>query len=255
MILTNVLALKDNYIWILYDKNNSCIIVDPGESNLVIKTIIQKKLNPQAILITHYHRDHVDGVKNIVKKYPKIIVFGPKKEKNYSIHQIVKGGDKIHLLENDIDVISTPGHTLNHISYYLKPYFFCGDTMFSAGCGRVFQDNYLSMYYSIQLINSFPDDTILCCSHEYTLSNLIFSMNFLPEDNNLKHYYRKVQKKIFLKKNIFPFYLYNEKKINIFLRTDDFILKKMMGFKKNKDSFEIFCYLRKNKDLFGAKRD
>lgn len=255
MILTNIFALKDNYIWILYNKSNSCIIIDPGISNLVIKKISEKKLNPKAILITHYHKDHIDGVNEILKKYPKITVFGPKNTKNYNIHKIVKGGDKINLLANDIDVISTPGHTLNHISYYLKPYLFCGDTIFSAGCGRVFKNNYLNMYHSIQLIRLFPGNTILCCSHEYTLSNLIFSMNFLPKDHNIKRYYKKVQKKIFLKKNIFPFYLYNERKINIFLRTDDFYLKKWIGFQKNKDSFEMFCYLRKSKDLFGAKRD
>ena len=253
MILTNILALKDNYIWMLSQKNNFCIIVDPGVSNLVIKKIHQKQFNPKAILLTHNHPDHTAGVKKILKKYPKIIVFGPQETQNNNVHQIVQGGDKIYLLENNIDVISTPGHTLGHVSYYLKPYFFCGDTIFSAGCGRVFQDNYLSMYNSLQLIKSFPDQTILCCGHEYTLSNLMFAMHFLPKEKNITNYYKRVKEKIILKKNIFPFYLYHEKKINIFLRTDNCILKKSIFFKKS--SFEIFCYLRKIKNFFGAKRD
>ncbi|QIQ41279.1 MAG: hydroxyacylglutathione hydrolase [Buchnera aphidicola (Aphis urticata)] len=255
MILTSITALENNYIWILYDKNNSCIIIDPGVSKIVIKKIVKKKWKPKAILLTHHHQDHIGGVKNILKIYPKIIVFGPQETKKFNVHKIIQGGDTIHLLEKDIDIISTPGHTLGHISYYLKPYLFCGDTIFSAGCGKVFQNNYISMYNSIQLIKSFPGNTILCCSHEYTLSNLNFSMYCLPKDKNIKYYYKKVQKKIFLRKNIFPFYLNNEKKINIFLRTNECFLKKTMGFKKNKDDFEVFCYLRKNKDIFGAKRD
>ncbi|QCI17071.1 hydroxyacylglutathione hydrolase [Buchnera aphidicola (Aphis helianthi)] len=250
MILTNIFVLKDNYIWILYNKDHSCIIIDPGVSDLIIEKINQQKWSPKAILLTHFHKDHTNGVKNIIKKFPNIIVFGPEETKNYNVNKIIKGGDRICLLKNNIYVISTPGHTLGHVSYYLKPYLFCGDTLFSAGCGRVFQNNYLNMYNSIQLIKSFPDNTILCCSHEYTLSNLIFSMLFLPEDKNIKIYYKKVQKKIFLKKNIFPFYLNNEKKINLFLRTDEIYSKKRIGFEKCKNSFEIFYYLRKRKDKF-----
>lgn len=255
MILTNIRALKDNYIWILYNKNNSCVIIDPGVSHIVIEKIRKNKLNPQAILLTHHHKDHTDGVKKILKKYPEAIVFGPEETKKYNVHKILQGGDKIHLLENDVDIISTPGHTLGHISYYLRPYLFCGDTLFSAGCGRVFQNNFMDLYRSIQLIKSFPNNTILCCAHEYTISNLTFSMYILPEDKKIKHYYQYIQKKIFFKKKIYPFYLYKEKKVNIFLRTNEKILKKSMGFDKDTCSFEIFCYLRKMKDVFGAKRD
>ncbi|QCI18794.1 hydroxyacylglutathione hydrolase [Buchnera aphidicola] len=253
MILTNIYVLKDNYIWILYNKNNSCIIIDPGLSDVVIKKIIEKKWKPEAILLTHNHRDHTDGIKKILQKYPDIIIYGPKETKKHSVHKIVKGGDKIYLLDKKIYVISTPGHTLNHVSYYLNPYLFCGDTIFSAGCGRVFQNNYSNMYYSIQLIKSFPEDTILCCGHEYTLSNLIFSMHILPEDQYLKYYFQEVKEKIFLKKKIPPFFLKKERKVNIFLRTDDIYLRRIIDF--NKCSFEIFCYLRKLKDNFGAKRD
>ena len=193
-------------------------------------------------------------IKKILKKYPKTVVFGPKETIDYNVHKVVKGGDKIYVLKKNIDVIYTPGHTLGHISYYLKPYLFCGDTIFSAGCGRVFKNNYLDMYYSIQLIKLFPHNTILCCAHEYTLSNLTFSMHFLPEDRNIQCYYKKVQKKIFLKKQLIPFYLYNENKINIFFKTNDLCLRNKNIFQK-KNSFEIFCYLRKMKDIFGAKRD
>ncbi|CAL4321793.1 Hydroxyacylglutathione hydrolase GloB [Buchnera aphidicola (Protaphis terricola)] len=249
MILTKISVLHDNYIWILYNKKGSCIIIDPGVADAVITKIIQKKLNPIAILLTHEHIDHTGGVNKILKIYPNIIVFGPKEIKNNYIHEVVTGGDKISLLKKNIYVFFTPGHTLNHVSYYLKPYLFCGDTIFSCGCGKVFNNNYLDMYYSIELIKSFPKYTILCWSHEYTLSNLNFSINIIPKDKSIKKYYKKIKKKLYLKKSIFPFYLFNEKKNNIFLRTNDPSLIKELKL-QSKSYFDIFKYLRIEKNNF-----
>lgn len=255
MILTSISILNDNYVWILYDKKGFCIIIDPGVSEIIIKKIEQKKWNPVAILLTHHHIDHVGGVKKIVQKYKNINVFGPQETKKFGTNKILKKNRKINLLNNKIDVFFTPGHTMGHLSYYLKPYFFCGDTLFSGGCGRVFEKKFFNMYQSINFIKSFPKETILCCGHEYTLSNLIFSMSILPYDKKIKAYYQKIKKKISINKKSLPVILEIERKINIFLRTNEEIIKKSIGF-ENKNSFDVFVELRKKKDVFlGAKRD
>lgn len=173
-----------------------------------------------------------------------------KKQKKNGVNQVVQKGDKIKLLENEIDVFFTPGHTLGHVSYYLKPYIFCGDTLFSGGCGRVFENRFFDMYQSINFIKSLPKKTILCCSHEYTLSNLIFSMSILPFDKKIKKYYKKTKKIISKNKKSLPVTLETEKKINIFLRTKEKIIKKSMGLKISTSSFEVFVLLRKKKDIF-----
>lgn len=255
MILTSISALKDNYIWILYDSNSFCIIIDPGISEIVIKKIEKKKWNPIAILLTHNHLDHVGGVKGIIKKYPNIIVFGPEETKKFGANKIIKKGDKINLLKKEINVFFTPGHTLGHVSYYVKPYLFCGDTLFSGGCGRVFENKFFEMYKSINFIKSLPNKTMLCCSHEYTLSNLIFSMSIIPFDRKIKKYLKKIKNIISLNKKSLPVSLEREKDINIFLRTKEEIVKKSLNLSINKSSFEVFVALRIRKDIFGAKRD
>jgi len=154
------------------------------------------------------------------------------------------------LLKSEIHVFLTPGHTLGHVSYYLKPYIFCGDTLFSGGCGRVFKNKFFDMYQSINFIKSLPKKTILCCSHEYTLSNLNFAMSILPFDKKIKKYYKKIKKHISQNKTSLPVSLETEKKINIFLRTNEKTIKKAMGLKKDTSSFEVFILLRKEKDDF-----
>lgn len=250
MILTKICALNDNYIWILYNINNFCIIIDPGVSKVVIRKIQEKKWNPVAILLTHNHIDHVGGVKNILKEYSNIIVFGPEETRKFGVTRIVKNGDKIRLLNKEINVFFTPGHTLGHISYYLKPYIFSGDTLFSGGCGRVFKDRFADMYKSINFIKSLPKNTFLCCSHEYTLSNLIFSLSILPFDRKIKNYYKNIKKVLLLKKGSLPVSINIERKINIFLRTRENKIKEVIGLGFEKSDFEVFVELRKRKDVF-----
>ncbi|AHG60132.1 hydroxyacylglutathione hydrolase [Buchnera aphidicola] len=256
MILENISILSDNYVWFLYDTNNFCIIIDPGLSEPIIEKIKKKKWNPVAILLTHSHSDHTEGVSEIIQNYPSVTIFGPKETRKNSVNRIVSGGEKLFLLNKTVYVLPTPGHTLGHVSYYMKPYFFCGDTLFSGGCGRVYKERYLEMYNSIKLISSFPDNTMLCCSHEYTLSNLSFAKFILPEDNMIKIYYKKIKKLRYLNKSSLPCYIFFEKKINLFLRTDEKILKKFMGLKNSLTDLEVFIQLRLRKNYFiGAKRD
>ncbi|QCI23792.1 hydroxyacylglutathione hydrolase [Buchnera aphidicola (Macrosiphoniella sanborni)] len=255
LFLKKIPVLLDNYIWILVNSNNFCIIIDPGCANEIIKEIDQKKWIPQAILLTHNHADHVSGVKKIIEYYPKITVFGPDETKQNYVDKILRQGDKIVILNRIFYIFFTPGHTSGHISYYSPPYLFCGDTIFSGGCGSVHKNQYLDMYYSIQFLSRLPDYTILCCAHEYTLLNLKFSMFILPHDKIIRFYFKKIKNLLNIGKSSLPSYLIFEKKINLFFRTDEHNLKKNIGLSKNTTSFKVFMNLRMKKDIFGAKRD
>lgn len=250
MFLKIIPILDNNYVWIIYDAHRFCTIIDPGLSDPIIKVIEEEKLIPITILLTHNHIDHVEGVRKIVKKYPKIIVFGPLETKKHGVNNIITGGDKIPFLNKKFYVFSTPGHTEGHVSYYMKPYIFCGDTLFSGGCGRVYNKKYLEMFNSIKLISLLPEDTILCCSHEYTLSNLMFSMFILPNDKKIKLYFKKIKNLIKLKKTSLPSYIFYEKDINLFLRTKENILRNAIGLHESSSSLEVFIKLRLIKDVF-----
>ncbi|MCU4136979.1 hydroxyacylglutathione hydrolase [Buchnera aphidicola (Sitobion miscanthi)] len=249
MILKKIPILSDNYVWILCNIYGFCIIIDPGSSNPVIQEIKKKKWIPIAIFLTHNHLDHVGGVKKIVENFPKITVFGPDETKQI-VNKVVTDGDKIIILDKIFYVFFTPGHTSGHISYYSSPYLFCGDTLFSAGCGRVYQKKYLEMYCSLKIISSFPNNTLLCCSHEYTLSNLKFSMFYFPNDDFIKLYFKYIKKKIDFQKSSLPSYIFFERKINVFLRTDENFIKESIGLSNRHTSFEVFLDLRLKKDVW-----
>ncbi|ACL30060.1 hydroxyacylglutathione hydrolase [Buchnera aphidicola str. APS (Acyrthosiphon pisum)] len=250
MILKKISILSDNYVWVLLNTSGSCIIIDPGLSEPIIQEIERKKWRLRAILLTHNHIDHTGGTRKIIEYFPKISVFGPKETRQHGVNKIVSHGDRIILLDKIFYVFFTPGHTSGHVSYYSQPYIFCGDTLFSAGCGRVFKNKHLEMYRSIKIISSLPDSTLLCCSHEYTLSNLQFSMFILPNDNFIKLYLKKIEIKLKLGQSSLPSYIFFEKKINLFLRTNDNYVKKSIGLKSTCTDFEVFKRLRLKKDFW-----
>ncbi|MEL2243085.1 hydroxyacylglutathione hydrolase, partial [Leclercia adecarboxylata] len=192
MNLNSISAFQDNYIWVLSNDDGRCVIVDPGEAEPVLKAIEQNQWQPEAILLTHHHHDHVGGVAAICAKFPHLVVYGPAETQNKGTTRVVKDGEKILILGLEFSVIATPGHTSGHISYFSFPYLFCGDTMFSGGCGRLFEGTPSQMYQSFKKIDALPEDTLICCAHEYTLANMKFAMHILPEDTAIQEYYRKV---------------------------------------------------------------
>ncbi|MFT8229686.1 MAG: hydroxyacylglutathione hydrolase [Enterobacterales bacterium] len=255
MKIIQIPSLKDNYIWILYNENRECLIVDPGNSEVVIKNLINFKLIPIAIFLTHHHCDHINGVQNIVKFYKnQIFIYGPKEIlniHNVNLH-IVHEGCYINVLNINFKVLNLPGHTKNHIGFYSKPWLFCGDVLFSAGCGRIIEGTSVQMFNSIKKIYNLPLNTIICIAHEYTLQNLNFALTILPNDKEIINYKKHVNFLLSNNKLIFPIFLHVEYKVNIFLRINDISLQEKLNINKNTSNieFKIFKYLRYLKDKF-----
>ncbi|MCK1966780.1 hydroxyacylglutathione hydrolase [Franconibacter sp. IITDAS19] len=251
MNLNSIPAFQDNYIWVLSDEQGKCLIVDPGEAAPVLKAIEENAWQPVAILLTHHHDDHTGGVKALLARYPDLIVYGPQETAGKGTTKIVHEGDAVVILGHEFSVIATPGHTLGHLSYFSFPYLFCGDTMFSAGCGRLFEGTPAQMYQSFQKLNQLPEETLICCAHEYTLSNLTFSVAILPEDMHLTQYYREVKELRAKNQKTLPSNLKKERQINLFLRVNDIdLINKINTETTLQHPEERFAWLRAKKDSF-----
>jgi hydroxyacylglutathione hydrolase len=175
-------AFRDNYIWLLRDGNHAAV-VDPGDAAPVISTLEHLSLKLDAILITHHHSDHIGGVADLLQRWPAK-VYAPKREQYSFPHQAVEENSVVHLetLNLDLTVMEVPGHTLGHVAYYGANYLFCGDTLFGAGCGRLFEGTPEQMYNSLQRLAKLPENTAVYCTHEYTEHNLSFART-LDSDN------------------------------------------------------------------------
>ena len=243
MNIFDIPAFTDNYIWAI-QIDDSITIVDPGESIPVLKVIEEKKLNLQDILITHHHYDHTGGLLEL-KKYISGKVYGPKNENIDGIDVVLVEDDLIKTLGHEFRIIETPGHTLDHIAFYSKQanVLFCGDTLFSAGCGRLFEGTYDQLHGSIQKINQLPDETKIYCGHEYTLSNLEFVKSQINSEF-IKEKYKETVKKRSMNKITLPSTLSTERKINPFL------LETVPDDTQDLKAVDCFKELRIRKDNF-----
>lgn len=181
-------AFKDNYIWLIHN-GIQAVIVDPGEAMPVNETLKRLSLNLIAILITHHHHDHIGGVAELLEEYPQTKVYAPKLEQYAFEHTPVSKTDILTLktLNLEFKVIELPGHTLGHVAYYSNYHhlLFCGDTLFGAGCGRLFEGTAFQMYESLQKLAILPVTTEVYCTHEYTLHNINFALTLEPNNQDL----------------------------------------------------------------------
>ncbi len=214
-------AFSDNYIWMLHDGRNA-LVIDPGEAAPVFAALERHALQLQSILITHHHPDHVGGVAAL-RAATGAQVWGPARETLPEPVTRVQGGDQVDVLGGPWQVIDVPGHTAGHIAYYSatampEPVLFCGDTLFSGGCGRLFEGTPAQMLDSLDRLAALPGNTRVCCTHEYTLLNLKFARAVEPGNAALLHYSSQCEALRAQNQPTLPSQMALERDINPFLR-------------------------------------
>ena len=214
-------AFTDNYIWMLHD-GRQAIVVDPGEAAPVEQALHRWGLTLQAILVTHHHAGHVGGV-DALRTATGAQVYGPAREHIPEPLVRLAQGDTVNVLGLQFQVIDVPGHTAGHIAYYCPdmdsaPLLFCGDTLFSGGCGRLFEGTPAQMLDSLDRLAALPGNTRVCCTHEYTLSNLKFARAVEPGNAALLHYSSQCEALRAQNQPTLPSQMALERDINPFLR-------------------------------------
>ena len=248
-----VSALSDNYIWLIEGMNKQQVIcVDPGDASPVLEVLKEKNLTLEAILLTHHHFDHIGGTAGLLKAYPHLSVYGPKDMRIPYVTHTLQGGDILALDSYQFTILSTPGHTSTHICFYepQQKWLFCGDTLFSAGCGRVFDGSIEALHDSLQMLKTLPDDTQAYCAHEYTQQNLRFAATVEPNNPAIYHHLQKLLNQV--PPCSLPSTITLEKQINPFFRTQVAAVKEYAKLKgcQEQDSLSVFREIRAEKDKF-----
>jgi hydroxyacylglutathione hydrolase len=178
-------AFEDNYIWVWHDDRHA-VAVDPGDAAPLIAYLDAHQLALTAVLITHHHRDHTGGNARLRQRYD-CAIYAPDNPRIPDVTHVLSGGDVVDLVKPGLhfEVLATPGHTLDHISYVGHGCLFCGDTVFGCGCGKLFEGNSAMMAASLDAILALPDATRVCCAHEYTLSNIDFAKTIAGDNATL----------------------------------------------------------------------
>jgi hydroxyacylglutathione hydrolase len=232
-------CLQDNYSYLIIDEsNNDACVVDPSEAKPIINFIQRENINLKYILNTHHHFDHIGGNKELTEKYNSTVVgFKHDAERIPEISILVED-NQIWKKDNfEAKIIHIPGHTTGHIGFYFfkEKVIFTGDTLFSLGCGRIFEGTYKQMFESLSKIKNLPDDTKIYCGHEYTLQNSNFCITHDPQNLNLQNKIIKISEKLSENKPTIPSILKDEKECNIFLRA-----KNVESFSKLRDLKDNF---------------
>ncbi len=221
--VTPIPAFNDNYIWALTHNaaSGKAVVVDPGDAAPVIEWLNANQLQLDAILITHHHADHTGGVGQLKSKYD-VPVYGPENSPFPGITHPLSQGDQIRVLGLDLDIQEVPAHTLDHISYFQPestPQLFCGDTLFLAGCGRLFEGTAKQMLNAMHYFAALPDNTEVYCTHEYSLANLNFAATVEPGNSDIVRTREHCHQLREEGRPTLPSSIAQEKAINPFMRT------------------------------------
>ena len=232
-------CLQDNYSYLIIDESNkTASVVDPSEAKPIINFIEKENINLKYILNTHHHYDHIGGNKDLKKKYNSVVIGYKDDASRIPGIEILLNNNQIWKADNfEAKIIHIPGHTTGHISFHFfkEKLIFTGDTLFSLGCGKIFEGTYQDMFDSLNQIKKLPQDTKIYCGHEYTLQNSKFCIKHDPENLNLKNKIVEIKKK--LENNIptIPSTIKDENECNIFLRAKD--VKSFSKLRDLKDNF------------------
>ncbi|MEX8519063.1 MAG: hydroxyacylglutathione hydrolase [Leptothrix sp. (in: b-proteobacteria)] len=223
MNLAALPAFADNYLWLLHD-GSQAVAVDPGDAAPVLAALERWSLRLAAILVTHHHADHVGGIEALLAAQPAP-VYGPADTRIPCLTHPIGDADQLDLLGWRFDVLHVPGHTASHLAYYTQPpsqapLLFCGDTLFSGGCGRLFEGSPAQMHTSLTRLAALPADTQVCCAHEYTLANLRFARAVEPDNTELATFEAECLALRQAKQPTLPARLGRERQINPFLRCE-----------------------------------
>jgi hydroxyacylglutathione hydrolase len=256
-------AFEDNYIWVLADGDRRALIVDPGDAGPVLAAA-DRGLIPAGVLLTHHHHDHIGGTARLLERWPELPVVAPHDDRIAMATRRVGDGDRVDLEGWHFQVIAVPGHTLTHIAFYAATppgtdggagLLFCGDTLFSLGCGRMFEGSAPQMAASLALLAALPGDTRVCCGHEYTLANAAFARVVDPDNPALR---RRTEEAKAMRESgspTLPSTIASEVACNPFLRCGQTAVQAAVSARLGRppaDAVETFAELRRWKDGFRA---
>lgn len=260
--VTPLAALDSSYIWVIQPQPSvpQVYVVDPGEAQPVVNYLERHQLALQGILVTHRHRDHTGGIEELRRQWP-VPVYGPESPDIPQVTHPLQEGDRLSLSGLDVEILEIPGHTREHIAFYLSgslgdthkdpPLLFCGDTLFAGGCGRVFDGSAASLWQSLSRLASLPEHTRVYCAHEYTLANLLFAPSIEPNNPALHQRLIQTQQQRAVNASTLPSTLAEEKRTNPFLRCQDTVVKSSIEALTGQiyaSELEVFTALRRLKD-------
>lgn len=252
----HVPAFEDNYIWLIRGHSaDQTAVVDPGDAAPVLAALERLNLTPAAILCTHHHGDHTGGIEELTQQFRGLPVYGPGDENIAGITHVLRGGDRLDLpaLGLQFEILAVPGHTRGHIAYYGHGWLFCGDTLFSAGCGRLFEGTPQQMQHSLARLAALPGDTGVYCAHEYTRANLRFAQTVEPGNPAIQRYRDEVDARRARDEPTIPSSIALEREINPFLRWDSPAVRRAAENHSGTaltDEVSVFAAIRRWKDGF-----
>ncbi|APE32176.1 hydroxyacylglutathione hydrolase [Halomonas aestuarii] len=252
--VTPIPAFSDNYIWLLrQDTSQEVCVVDPGDATPVIEWLEREGLSLGCVLITHHHHDHTGGLRELNKRYsPRVI--GPDNPDIEGIDERVSDGDEVRVMGRLFEVFNLPGHTLDHIGFFtagIPPLLFCGDVLFSGGCGRLFEGSPEQMHASLSRLEALPEETLVFAAHEYTMANLAFARAADPDNGDVVKAEEECRRARELDRPTLPSTLGRERRINPFLRCDSAGVRQAAAAHGDTDSsLATFTTLRAWKDDF-----